>query len=162
MQAASRGCIPSLMRQRMSRLRTVSRVLELKSFRKEELDLEARKARGLVSIEQAKLDAMEKTFEETAEELYERQKKTRMDVNEIGLFYEYCSYLTGQIELQKKVLEARQEELEAKQKALLEAYREEKVFETFRQRLLQEESREQERTEQKETDSLFLSKRINR
>jgi|Deesub1362A_J573_1020465.scaffolds.fasta_scaffold00398_15 flagellar export protein FliJ len=142
----------------MRRLKTVSKVLQFKDYQKEERELEVKKVRDLVALEQAKLDSVEKTLKEAASMLQPKDG-TFTNVHEIELFYEYYLHLDEKLKMQKATLAQKLEELDDKQNALLEVYREKKALETLKNRMIQEGLRETSLMEQKEMDSLFLSRR---
>lgn len=142
----------------MSRLRTVSKVLQIKDQRKEELELEVKKIRNLIKQEQTRLDSLEKTFVDTIAMFEEKHKGTSINVHEMGLFCDYFSQLYKKMDMQKIAITRRLAELNDKQNALVEAYKEKKLFEILKGKIVQEDIRERAVSEQKEMDFIFLSR----
>lgn len=143
----------------MRRIRSASRVLELKEREKEQKEIEVKQAREAADREQERLDVFERTIQETMNSLREKQADEFINAQELGLFYDYCAHMDVRIELQKIALDRCSEELETKEKALLEAYKEKRALELFRDRLLSQKTREDVKTEQKQMDAVVLSRR---
>ncbi|MBI5635209.1 MAG: flagellar export protein FliJ [Nitrospirae bacterium] len=143
----------------MSKIRTVSRVLGIKDRKKEEIENEVRQLRGQIRELEAELASLEKRFSETAAEFEEKQKSSDLDVHRLELFYNYFAKLDEDMNAQKKEIIRRLSELSGRQEALIEAYKEKKLFEILKDRIVKEDSAEKDRADQKEQDFLHLAKR---
>ncbi|MGC2061482.1 MAG: flagellar FliJ family protein [Thermodesulfovibrionales bacterium] len=143
----------------MSRLNTVSKVLKIKNYRKEELETEVRKVHELIRVEKELLAAIEKVFAETVEKYEKRQQVSAVAAHEFELFTNYFSQLYDNMEQQKRLLMQRIGELKEIQQALVEAHRDEKLLEKLQEKIVKEQVKEQDRLAQKESDYLFLSRR---
>lgn len=143
----------------MSREQNISKVLELKGFTREQIEAEVRKIREHVNSEQEKFDALERTYKMTCDSFACRQKDNAMPVQEMDLFYEYLKHLTKEMERQKKVVALRQAELDKRQKAVVEAFKEERLVEILHDKIQSAEARAADRMEQKEADSAFLMRK---
>jgi len=144
----------------MTRRKTVSKVLELKGFTKEQLEAEVLKIREKLNSEQQKLAALEQTYAGNCAELTACQQKGTMPVRELNLFYAYLEQLTRQMKQQKMVIAQWQAELAEKQKAMVEAYKEQRLVEILHNKIVKAEVKEADRSEQKEADSNFLTRKV--
>jgi len=143
----------------MTREKTVSKIIEIKEFNKEQLEAEAKNVRERLNREQAKLDALEQEYKKTNADLAGKQAGGTMPANEVELFYTYLKHLGTQIELQKSVVVLHIAELEKKQNAMVEAYKEQRVFELLHDKILQGQAKEIMHGEQKEADYTFLCRK---
>lgn len=143
----------------MSKIRTVSRVLDIKGHKKEEIENEVKQLRSRIQQLEAQLDCLEKRFAETSSEFEEKQRGSAMDIHRLELFYNYFMKLNEDMNAQKKEIMRRLSELNGRQKALIEAYKEKKLFEILKDRIVKEEMSDRDRAEQKEQDFQHLAKR---
>ena len=146
----------------MTRKQTISKVLELKEFTQEQLDAEVKKAGVRLSAEKEKLERLERTLIRSEEKFKGKQDRGALHVSEVGLFYDYLSYLGRQIEAQKGVLFRLNAEFEMRKKEMLEVYKEKRVFEKFRDKIVYEENRRALLVEQNEADYHFISKKLRK
>lgn len=142
--------------------RKIKKVLELKGLTKEQLELSFQKSRDALEMEHTKLSSTVKTFERTAAEFNRRQKEGIINIQELDFFYNYFSYLNKQIEQQKQTVSMRLAEVEQKQKILVNAHKEKRIFEIFHDKILHEEMRKTSKSEQKEADFHFISRKSRR
>lgn len=143
----------------MSKIRTISRVLDLKDHKKEEIENEVKQLRSQIKQLEEQLDCLEKKFCETSLEFEEKQKGSGMDLHRLELFYNYFMKLNEDMNVQKKEIIRRLSELNGRQEALIEAYKEKKLFEILKDRIVKEDTADKDRAEQKEQDFLHLAKR---
>jgi len=146
----------------MVKLKTVSRLLEIKDRRKEELAREIRKLKDLIDHERSGLHRLEKSFMVTIEKLRERQKGQLTNAGEMGLLYDYMDKLVKKMKEKKTIINKRLQELEDQQHVLSEVYKEKKLFELWKGKMVKEMAREKSLSEQKEMDDLSLSKWIRK
>jgi len=137
----------------------IKKALELKGFTKDQLEISFQKSRGELETESAKLDSAVRNFERTFAEFNRRHNEGPIHTQELDFFYTYLSYLNGQIEQQKQTVSSRLAEVEKIQKKLVNAYKEEKIFEIFYDKILHEEKRETLKVEQKEADFQYISRK---
>lgn len=143
----------------MTRQMMVSKVLELKGFTKEQIEVEVKKTKDKLGVEKSRLDSLEGVFKNTVVEFNSMQGNGSSNIREIELFYDYFSYIGKQIEDQREVVLRQLSELHAKQEAMLEAYKETRLFEILNDKILNKEAREALLGEQKEIDFNFLSRK---
>jgi len=140
----------------------IKKFLELKGITKDQLEISFQKSRDELETENAKLDFSVRTFERTLAEFDKRQKEGPIHLQELDFFYTYLSYLDGQIEQQKKTVSSRLLEVEQIQKTLVNAHKDEKIFEIFYDKILSEEKRKTLKVEQKEADFQYISRKTRR
>ncbi|RJP55246.1 MAG: flagellar export protein FliJ [Deltaproteobacteria bacterium] len=143
----------------MTRQMMVSKVLELKGFTKEQIEVEVKKTKDKLGVEKSRLDSLEGVFKNTVVEFNSMQGNGSSNIREIELFYDYFSYIGKQIEEQREVVLRQLSELQAKQEAMLEAYKETRLFEILNDKILNKEAKEALLGEQKEIDFNFLSRK---
>jgi flagellar export protein FliJ len=143
----------------MSRLRTVSRVIDLKARKKEEVEDEVRLLRAEIRQLETRLDALDRKFSTATKEFEEKQKRRDMDVHNLELFVNYFMNLGEEMKMQKKEIMRRLSELHERQNVLFEAYKEEKLLGILKDRIVREDTSHREKSEQKEQDFLHLAKR---
>jgi flagellar export protein FliJ len=137
----------------------IKKALELKGLTKDQLEISFQKSRGELEMESAKLDSAVRNLEQTFSEFNKRHNEGPIYTQELDFFYTYLSYLNGQIEQQKQTVSSRLVEVEKIQKKLAKAYKEEKVFEIFYDKILHEEKRKISKVEQKEADFQYISRK---
>jgi flagellar export protein FliJ len=137
----------------------IKKALELKGLTKDQLEISFQKSRDELEMESAKLDSAVRSLERTFSEFNKRHNEGPIYTQELDFFYTYLSYLNGQIEQQKQTVSSRLVEVEKIQKKLVKAYKEEKVFEIFYDKILHEEKRKISKVEQKEADFQYISRK---
>jgi flagellar export protein FliJ len=143
----------------MSKLRTVARVLDLKDWKKEEIENEVKHLRAQINKLEAQLDSVEKKFIDTINEFEEKQRSCEMDVHRLGLFSSYFMGLSEEMDARKREIMRRLSELHERQNALIAAYKDKKLVEILKDRIVKEDTTHKEKAAQKEQDFLHLAKR---
>ena len=143
----------------MTRDKMVSKIIGIKEFNKEQIEAEVRKAQGRLNVEQAKLDELEREYKKTCADLAAKQMKGTMPVTEIDLFQAYIKHVGKLIEKQRAVVAVHQAEVDAKQKAMIAAYQEQRLFEKLHDKIVDEQAKETGHNEQKEADFAFLCRK---
>lgn len=146
----------------MTRKQTLSKVLELKGFTQEQLEAEVRQKNDRLNAELGKLELLEETLNKTDARFSSGQEKELLDVNEISLLYDYHSYLNRKIEEQKTVVLKLAAELELKKTEMIEVYKEKKIVEKLRDKVIHEEKRHMIQIEQREADYDYISKKMRK
>lgn len=140
----------------------IEKVINLKSFTKEQLELEARKRREELRIENEKLENLENLFNETITRFSEKQVSGHLNTKEISLFYDYISYMERRIKEQKKVVHKKRELLLEKERQVMKAHREKRLLEILHDSAIKEEMKEALTREQKDMDLDFLMRRLRK
>jgi flagellar export protein FliJ len=142
----------------MSRISSVSRMLDFRRMRKEEIEIEAKKAWQALRDEEEVLGGLEKSLMATEEALAAITGRGVDNIHELGLHYDYISTLDVKINRQRLVILKKTEELEAVQARLVEAYRDMKMVEILRERLIKERDKGIKRLETRHLDSIWNSR----
>jgi flagellar protein FliJ len=146
----------------MTRKQTLSKVLELKGFTQEQLEAEVRQKNQKLNAAKDKLESLEETLSRTDARFNSGHERELLDVNEISVLYDYHSYLNRKIEEQKNVVFDLAAELEVKKSEMIEVYKEKKIFEKLRDRIVHEEHRAGLQKEQKESDFHYISGKMRK
>lgn len=140
----------------------IEKVINLKGFTKEQLELEARKRREELRIENERLENLENLFNETINKFSEKQNSGHLDTKEISLFYDYISYMERRIKEQKKVVHKKRELLLEKEREVMKAHREKRLLEILHDSAIKEEMKDTLMREQKDMDLDFLMRRLRK
>lgn len=140
----------------------IEKVINLKSFTKEQLELEARKRREELRIENERLENLENLFNETINKFSERHHSGHLNTEEISLFYGYISYMERRIKEQKRVVHKKRELLLEKEREVMKAHREKRLLEILHESAIKEEMKKALTREQKEADLDFLMRRLRK
>ncbi|MBI4688638.1 MAG: flagellar export protein FliJ [Nitrospirae bacterium] len=143
----------------MTKLKTVSKVIEVKDHKKKEIEFELKKIKDIIDVEQAKLDSIEKSFSDTMVKFSEKHGGTVIKAGDVELAYNYLLTLSENINTQKKIINKKVEEFGDKHNALVEAHKEKKVFEALKKKIIHKEDKEKNRAEQREADFVFMRRR---
>jgi len=146
----------------MTRQKTVSKILEVKEYTKEQIESEVKKARGRFNLEQEKLETLEREYKTTSADFTRKQLSGTMRVQEVDLFTTYLKHVGRQIDHQKSIVKLRIAELDEKQKAMIEAYKEQRLFEILHDKIVHGQIKEAALGEQKEMDYNFLTRKAER
>jgi flagellar export protein FliJ len=140
--------------------KTVAKIIEVKEFNTEQLEAEVKKARARLNTEEENLAGLEREYLHTSDDFSSRQTTGTLPVQEMDLFYTYLKHLTKQICHQKGIVSIRTAELEEKQRAMVAAYQEQRLFEILQGKMYQVQAKDAMRKEQKEADYQFLTRKV--
>lgn len=141
------------------RIQTLTRVAEVREIEEEDKIVEVRRARAVLLDEETMLATIDRSIEAAMARLFEVQSASTLDIEELGMLFEYRESVDRLRVRQSAVVEAATIELDTRLEALLEAHRERKVIETYRDRLQKQFTHQQDIEEQKSMDALFVSRR---
>lgn len=141
------------------RQKTVSKIMEIKEINKDALKVEFRTAQECLDTEQKKMDALESAYKKTTMDFSNKQMRGTIPVHEIELYTTYLKHIGKQIEQQKGIVAIRAAELDNKQKAMVEAYKEQRLIEIMCDKITREQIKIVDQGEQKESDYNFLSRK---
>ena len=142
----------------MTKEKMVSKIIEIKEFNKEQLDAEVRKAREQLNTEQMKLDGLDREYKKTSADLTGKQTDA-IHATEIELFHTFLKHLAKQIDLQTSIVAAHAKEVDQKQKAMVDAFKEQRLFEKLHDKIVHEQDKESSQSEQKVADFAFLCRK---
>jgi len=146
----------------MTREKMVSKVLEVKELKREQIEAEVRKAREKLSAEQQTLQDLEQAYKENSIELTDRQMAGTLPVREMEVYYAYLKHVGKQIQQQKEIILIRQREVDEQQKRMVEAYKEQRLVEILHDKIICQEAKEAGQTEQKNMDAEFIMRKTER
>ncbi len=146
----------------MTKEKMVSKIIEIKEFNKEQLEAEVKKAREVLNAEQAKLEELEREYKKITTDLACKQTGGAMQANDIELFHTYLKHVSRQIDQQKSIVAVRAAEVEQKQGAMVEAFKEQRLFEKLHDKIVHEQIKETTQSEQKEADFAFLCRKAGK
>ncbi|HYA86410.1 MAG TPA: flagellar export protein FliJ [Nitrospirota bacterium] len=143
----------------MTKEKMVSKIIEIKEFNKEQLEAEVGNARVRLNAEQLKLDGLDQEYKKTTVDLARKQAGA-IHAPEIELFHTYLKHLTKQIDQQKSVVAAHAAEVDRKQKAMVEVFKEQCLFEKLHDKIIHEQAKGISKNEQKEADFAYLCRKV--
>ena len=139
----------------MRKRKTISKILKLKDNKKKEVEIEVKKAYDRVDEEHARLEGLEKDYEDNRESLNECR-----DIKEVNLYYSLFSSLNNKIEKQKEVCSESNNDLKILKGELVNAHKDQKMFEIMKDKAVKKEKKEREDAERKETDFFTISRKL--
>ncbi|NWF97805.1 MAG: flagellar export protein FliJ [Nitrospirae bacterium] len=146
----------------MTKKKTLTKVIELKEFKQDQIESELKHTYSVLNMEKEKLENLERMFKKTDSKLNSFRNREPMNVSEITIYYDYLTYLNRKIEEQKNIVFRIAAELEIKKAEMFEVYKERRVVEKLRDKILKEENRNLLQKEQKEIDYDFISKSLRK
>jgi len=139
--------------------KTVSKILELKEFKKKQLQSEVGSAQERLNHEQAKVEVLEAAYKHTHAVFMLKQMSSTIPVSEVELCYTYLNHLISKIEQQMRIVAASAAQLEKIRKAMAEAYKEQHLIELLHDKIVQEQIKEADHSDQKESDYNYISRK---
>lgn len=145
------------------RLKTISRIAELIGHRKEVLELQVLQSQKKLNSEQSQLDGLKDQLQSNIK-IFEEGLQSRGVLNsrEISDLYESAHFFFIKIEMKNQEIAEINRELRVQRAVLLEAYKKDKVFGLFKNKMVFQETREEDLQEQKSLDYLNLMRRAKR
>ena len=141
----------------MRKRRTISKILKLKKNKKREVEIEVKKASDRFDEAEARLNSMKNDYKENRESLNDA---SNMDAGNINSLYSFFTRLNESIGQQENVCSEKQNELTAVKDSLIDAHKDEKMFEIMNDKALDEEKKEREKSEQDEADFFAVSRKL--
>lgn len=146
----------------MTREKMVSKVLEVKEIKREQIEAEVRKAREKLSAEKQKLQDLEQAYKANSVELTDRQLAGTLPVREMDVYYAYLKHVCKQIQHQKEIVTIRQREVDERDKGMVEAYKEKRLVEILHDKIVCQEAKLAGQAEQKDMDAEFIMRKTER
>lgn len=134
----------------------ISKLLQLKEYKKDICETELQKTKESLNLEQNKLNAIERDIEEIISKYNECQQEGFLSIQQLEFLTRYLLYMNEKAEKQKSIVEKKIKEVHKKTEIALEALREKQVVEMMFDRLIKEEAKINAKNEQKEQDLNFL------
>jgi len=146
----------------MTRQKTISKVLEIKKFHKEQVETEVKKAIARLNSEEQNLAALECHYQEALDTLSRKQAGGTVSVQDLELFNGYFKHLIDQIVHQESIITIRTGELNEMKHAMITAYKEQRIFEILQDRLHQSQIKKENHDMQKQADCQYLAMRAKK
>ncbi|MBI5575066.1 MAG: flagellar export protein FliJ [Deltaproteobacteria bacterium] len=146
----------------MNKLGTIGKILQIKEWREEEIEVEVRKLRDAVSAHESRIGSLESAYLDTLDSFNRKQGDGSLRPNEMGIYYSYFYHLQKEMDAMKADLARILAALDIRQNDLVEAHKETRVVETLKDRRTRERAKEESQRERKEMDFLSSTKRRDR
>ncbi|NOY38727.1 MAG: flagellar export protein FliJ [Nitrospirae bacterium] len=137
---------------------SLNSLLKLKEWRKEEIEMEINRLQGIINQEEARLKTMETELSGNLETFKDHQIHDVIDPGSLKTFHSYFSQMNIRMCQQREAIIKKIAELDETQKLLIEAYKEKMLVEKLRGKLCLNETRANNRKEQKEFDFIFTTR----
>ncbi|VAX32921.1 hypothetical protein MNBD_NITROSPIRAE02-1656 [hydrothermal vent metagenome] len=137
---------------------SLNNLLKLKEWRKEEIEMEINRLQGIINQEEARLKTMESELSGNLETFKNHQIQDVIDPGSLKTFHSYFSHMNIKMYQQREAIVKKIAELDETQKLLIEAYKEKMLVENLKGKLCMNETRENNRKEQKEFDFIFTTR----
>jgi flagellar export protein FliJ len=146
----------------MSKLGTISKILQLKEWKEEEIELEVRRLRDAVTAHESRIGSLESAYLDTLDAFNRKQGDGTLRPHEMGIYYSYFYHLQKEMDAMKADLARILSALDSRQSDLVEAHKETRVVESLKDRRTRERAKEESQRERKEMDFLSSTKRSDR
>jgi len=140
----------------------VEKVLEMKAFEKDLLEMALLRSVKELDEETAKLRSLEQSLAKTTAEFERQCCEGRADFLALDLFHEYILQMTRRIDAQHEAVADKNITVEDIKGCFLDAHKEKRLVELLHGRLAHLEMKHCAREEQKEMDSHYNSRRLRR
>ncbi|MGE5238714.1 MAG: flagellar export protein FliJ [Chloroflexota bacterium] len=140
----------------------VEKVLEMKTFNKDLLEMALMRAIRELDEQTAKLRFLEQSLARTTAEFERRCRDGRTDFLALDLFHEYILQMTRRIDAQHEAVADKNVIVEDIKGCFLEAHKEKRLVEILHERLADIEQKHCAKEDQKEMDSHYNSRGLRR
>lgn len=144
----------------MHKINTISKILKLKDSRKQEIEIEVKKAAERLDEEKSKLINLEKDYQEKLNCFNEKNAGGCLDVEKVNSYYDYFSRVDSRIRVQREIHNKRKNELKATKDLLINAHKDKKMFEILKEKAVKKDRKEKEISAQKEADFFSLARKL--
>ncbi len=141
----------------MRKISTISKILKLKDGKKQEIEVEVKKAADRHDEERQKLNALESDYQTELKKFNDKNADGTLNIDRINSYYDYFARIDGKIKEQREIHLQRKTELNVIKEHLINAHKDKKMFEILKDKAVKENLHEQESSAQKEDDYLVLA-----
>lgn len=145
------------------RIKKISRIAQLIDHQKEMIEFQFRQIQGRLNHEKAQLTYLENQLQET---IFSFEKglihQRKIHIHDMDSLYSVYAFLTAKIDRKTKQVDTLGQQLETQKAVLGEAFKKQKAFTIFKDKMVFQEKREEDLWEQKSTDYLSLVNRLKR
>ena len=144
----------------MRKISTISKILKLKDGKKQEIEVEVKKAADRHDEEGEKLKALESDYQTALKEFNDNNGTGALNIEKVTSYYDYFARIDGRIKEQKEIHLKRKNELNVIKEHLINAHRDKKMFEILKEKAVKENLKDKECSAQKEVDYLVLARKM--
>jgi len=144
----------------MHKINTISKILKLKDSKKQEIEIEVKKAAERLDEERSKLINLEKDYQEKLNRFNENNAEGVLDVDKVNSYYDYFSRIDGKIREQREMHTKRKNELKEIKDILINAHQDKRMFEILKEKAVRKDIKEKELSAQKEADFFVLARKL--
>jgi len=147
-------------KQKMHKINTISKILKLKDNKKQEIEIEVKRAAEQLDEERSKLINLEKDYQEKLTCFNDKNAEGCLDVSKVNSYYDYFARIDGKINAQREIHNTRKNELKAIKDVLINAHQDKKMFEILKEKAVKKDKKEKEISAQKEADFFVLARKL--
>ncbi len=144
----------------MRNISTISKILKLKDGKKQEIEIEAKKAADRVDEESTKLKSLENDYQNELKKFNDKNSAGALNIDKIISYYDYFARIDGKIKAQKVIHLKRKNEHNVIKEHLINAHKDKKMFEILKGKAVKEHLKEKESSAQKEADYFVLARKL--
>ncbi|MBL7049351.1 MAG: flagellar export protein FliJ [Nitrospira sp.] len=144
----------------MHKKKILTKILALKGHQKQEIEIEFKKISDIVDYEKSKLEQLELDYSKMMDDFHKKSADGSMSIDGINSFHANFEYIGTQISNQQKVIARCNKELVDIKNLLLNAHKDEKVFEILTEKEVKKEKKEVADREQKDNDFFAISRKM--
>ncbi|KJU87713.1 Flagellar export FliJ [Candidatus Magnetobacterium bavaricum] len=142
----------------MANIKTLERLQQIRKYKKEEIEAEFKKILINLMQQEDVLQTLSLSLTKLTLQMNEKQTRGFSNVYELSLFYDYMETLNKSIRKQQEMLYQLTALFQEKKAELLEAYKEVKVIEKLKDKVIFDNNKRAAWQEQKELDYVYLSR----
>ncbi|WP_156033114.1 flagellar export protein FliJ [Candidatus Magnetobacterium casense] len=142
----------------MANVKTLGRLQQIRQYKKDELEAEFKKVLIALMQQEDVLNTLYVNLTNLTVQMNEKQTRGFRNAYELSLFYDYMETLNKLIQKQQELVRQMTVVFEEKKAELLEAYKEVKIVEKLKNKVIADNDKAAARQEQKELDYVYLSR----
>jgi len=142
----------------MTRVRTLDNLLRIKKMEEDEIRIELKRISREIDECQRRIACLESELERHKNAFEEKHSAGGLSAGELEMYCRYFTENTGRTMEEIRRAEAAREELERARATLVEVFRESRLVESLRDRVLKHMEECERKRERKETDNLYISR----
>jgi len=144
----------------MRKINTISKILKLKDNKKQEIEVEVKKAADRHDEEITKLRALESDYQTALKKFNDKNAAGNLDIGKVNSYYDYFARIDGKIKEQREIHLKSKNELNVIKEHLINAHKDKKMFEILKEKAVKENYKEKELSAQNEADYLVLTRKM--
>ncbi|MBV6340142.1 flagellar export protein FliJ [Candidatus Magnetobacterium casense] len=142
----------------MANVKTLERLQQIRQYKTDEIEAEFKKILIALMQQEDILNTLHVNLNRLTTQMNEKQTRGFRNAYELSLFYDYMETLNRLIQKQQELVRQMTLVFEEKKAELLEAYKEVKVVEKLKNKVIADKNKTAAWQEQKELDYVYLSR----